>query len=408
MLVALVVFMIALFSLSIYETKLHRLALTAPRLPLSNPVSDAGPSPDDLLGWHGSISVIIPVYNEVSQVRDCVVSVLNSTSWPVERFEVWVVDDQSTDATLAIVQALQASLSDPRLHVLAGLPRPAGDVWMGKNWACTQAVQQAKGEFLLFMDADVRLKPGAIEAALREMQREQLDLLTCWPAIVCSCFSEWLVQPLIYSLLMAEFDFAEVNDVASETAFAVGPFMLFRRTAYEQLGGHQAVAAEVVEDVELARRLKQKRMTLKYGLGHDLASVRMYQSWSAVWEGWTKNWYLGSRRNLSLTLYSAAIVLLVCTVPWVGGAFVLTRGVLVGFGWLDGILLLLAGLTILLQFRLRQAVESLSTLPPRYWWLTSIGGVLVSAIALASIIKTETGWGWTWRGRSLQLPNPPV
>lgn len=350
------------------------------------------------------VTVIIPAYNEAANIRACVLSVLQSSDLTAEHLNVWVVDDQSSDGTLEIGRSLQTEFNDPRFHVLAGQPRPVQGVWMGKNWACHQAVQQATGDYLLFLDADVRLKPGAIETAIAEMERQQLDLLTCWPTIVCGCLAEWLAQPLIVGTLTTGLPFSKVNDPKSETVFAVGPFMLFRRTAYQQIGGHQAVAGQVVEDVELARRIKQYGLKFYYALGHELASVRMYQTSAALWEGWTKNWYLGSQCNLSLTLYGAFLIFWICALPFLGLCLFGLRSTMTGFDWLSAGGVTIAAITIMLQFPFRLAIQRISAIPPNYWWLTGIGGIFVTAIMLASIVKTETGWGWTWRGRPLQRP----
>ncbi len=344
-----------------------------------------------------TVSVIIPAYNEAANIQNCVNAVLKSSDLPAEKLEVWVVDDQSTDETLAIAQ----SISDPRVKVLVGQPRPAHETWMGKNWACAQVASQTKGDFLLFIDADVRLKRGAIETALLTAQQEQVDLLTFWMTIVCGCFAEWLAQPIITSLFSVGFDFEEVNDPKSQTAFAVGPFMLFRRQAYDRIGGHVAVASEIVEDVELGRRIKQSGLKIWYGLGHDLAEVRMYQSTAALWEGWTKNWYVGVDRNLRAILYIAFVTFLVFAVPWMGVTIALAKILLFPFNWLDLSPLVLALVAIALQYNLYCLSQKFSNISPRNWWLAGIGGLFVSAIAIASIIKTETGWGWTWRGRSL-------
>lgn len=395
-----------------YADRLHHVATTAPNLlALIDPALEGG-TPPRLDGRPPQplpkLSIVIPAYNEADNIRDCVISVLESSTLPVDRLEVWVIDDQSTDATLSILQSLQAELNDSRLQVLAGAPRPDQPVWVGKNWACTQAMEHVQGDFLLFLDADVRLRPQAIARSLQAMQQLDIDLLTLCPAIVCGCLAEWLVQPLIASLLLAGFDFNQVNDPASETAFAVGPFMLFRRSAYDRVGGHQAVAGQVVEDVELAQRIKQMGLKLLYAPGRELASVRMYRSWAAVWEGWTKNWHLGSRRSIVASLYSAAIIALGCVVPWLGLAWSLMQSAASGFTWMNALAGGLALIAIGLQYTLRQSVERVTAIPLRYWWLTGVGGLLVTAIILSSIIKTETGWGWTWRGRSLKLPKEPA
>jgi cellulose synthase/poly-beta-1,6-N-acetylglucosamine synthase-like glycosyltransferase len=349
-----------------------------------------------------SIAVVIPAYNEAGNVRECLLSVLNSTSSP--GLEVWLIDDQSTDETLAIAQTLHQELSDPRLHVLAGAPRPADEIWVGKNWACVQGAEQAKGEFLLFLDADTRLLPGAIEAAVQQAQKDKVDLLSCGPAIECGCLAEWLVQPLMFCIINVGFDFDAVNDPQSDKAFAAGPFMLFRRSAYHQIGGHRAVAHQVVEDVELSRLIKYRGLRLQFLDGSDFVTVRMYQTTRALWEGWTKNFYMGSQRHLSGTLGLVGMMLWLCTLPWVALGLALVLILTHGVTLFSSSLLLLSLLAVAQHYNLRRIAMKTAHIPPNYWWLTGLGGLMVAAIAIASIIKTETGWGWTWRGRSLKLP----
>lgn len=349
-----------------------------------------------------TISVILPVYNEAENLEDCVLSVLKGTSLSAEALELWVVNDQSTDDTWTLAQSLCQRLNDPRLKLFQGQPRPTGEVWVGKNWACAQAAEQARGEFLLFIDADVRLKPNAIESAVQMMQQEAVDLLTCMPKVVCGCLTEWLVQPLIMSTILVGFNFAAVNDPATDTAFAAGPFMLFRRGAYDKVGGHRAVAHQVVEDVELSRLIKFGGLKLKFVIGHDLADLRMYQSGAALWEGWTKNFYLGTQRNLKGSLNYVALVLLMCTLPWGGLLIGLGQGFSQGLSLLSGATLVLALMVIALQYDLRRRLQAGLGIAPTYWWLTGLGGLMVAAVVIGSIVKTETGWGWTWRGRPLK------
>jgi glycosyltransferase involved in cell wall biosynthesis len=353
-----------------------------------------------------TIAVVIPAYNEAINLRDCVESVLKSELPNPQHLQVWIADDESTDGTRAIAHTLVTQ--DPRVHLVAVPPRPTAEVWRGKNWACAQAVEQAKGEYLLFIDADVRLEPGAIAAAMTEAQATNADLISCLPEIVCGCLAEWLVQPIIVRMLTAGFSFGAVNDPAQpSTAFAAGPFMLFRRAAYDQIGGHRAIADDLVEDVALARQIKAFGLKMRLMLGLGLVKVRMYQNLAALWEGWTKNLHMGAKRKVSATLMITVIAVLVLVVPWLG--ILLSGAAIVSVGLPEGALFLLpliCALALLLWESIlwrQQAV--LLELPVRYWSLSWLGGLLVAAIAIASIIKTETGWGWTWRGRSLALPN---
>ncbi|PSB35612.1 glycosyl transferase family 2 [filamentous cyanobacterium Phorm 46] len=390
-----------------YTKNLRRSVKNAPRTDSST----AKPS----LERDRKVSVIVPAYNEAENIRDCAIAILESTALCVDNLEVLIVDDRSTDDTLAIAQTLQQQLNDPRLKILAGQARPANEYWAGKNWACAEAVQVATGDFLLFIDADVRLKPGAIETAIATVETEKIDLLTCMPALVCDCFAEWLVQPLMFNHLAVCFDFTAVNDPTTDSAFAAGPFMLFRRSAYDKIGGHAAVASEIVEDVELARRIKRAGLKLGLYAGSNLASVRMYRSWSALWEGWTKNLYLGANRSWGMMIYMAAIMFFLYPMPWLG-LFIILKQIISLFPLSSSLFSLpssffllpssfLAIFVIWQQYNLRSLGAQISDCSTKYWWLGGLGGALVAAIAIGSAIKTETGWGWTWRGRALQINN---
>jgi glycosyltransferase involved in cell wall biosynthesis len=356
-----------------------------------------------LLEAYPTVSVIIPAYNEEINIHDCVTAVCASNY--AGHLEIIIADDQSTDSTKAISESLVNTLpenSQIKLQALTVPDRPTNRVWKGKNWACAVGAEQATGEYLLFIDADVRLEPTAIAAAITEASQTKSDLLSCAPQIVCGCFAEWLVQPLIMSAIAIGFDFNAVNDPNDKTAFAAGMFMLFRHDTYQKIGGHTAVADQPVEDVELARLVKGLGLNLRFMLAIDLVKVRMYQSFGTLWEGWTKNYYMGSQCNLAGTLFSAFVFLLIFLVPWVGiiiGGYGLAT-VPIKTGWEMATLVLALG-AIALQFKLRKANAEQFKQPLKYWYLGWLGGIIVASIAITSIIKTETGWGWTWRGRSL-------
>jgi hypothetical protein len=346
-----------------------------------------------------SLAVVIPAYNESVNIVDCVTAVLYSTRWL--GLQVWAVDDRSTDDTLALLQQLARDTGDDRLHIVAGAERPEQELWMGKNWACAQVMDQVNTDYVLFLDADVRLARGGAEKALTFALAQQIDLLTCWPTIHCGCWGEWLVQPIIVAMFAVGLEFGRVNDPSDPTVMAIGPFMLFRRSAYEAIGGHRALAAEIVEDVQLARRIKTQGFKLWYGLGHDLATVQMYRSLPQLWEGWTKNWHLGGNRNTQATLFGALVITILYPLPWIAGG--LAMAVLPRHPVLGAIGVSIALGSILWQIWVRQKVTMLANIPGRYWWLSGLGGLIAAAIPVASWIKTETGWGWTWRGRSLKL-----
>ena len=348
-----------------------------------------------------TISVIIPAYNESVNIEDCMWAVLANRLPDAFALQLIVADDESTDETRSLAEMV--AKEDERVTVMTVPPRPMDITWRGKNWACTCAAEKATGEYVLFIDADVRLGNDAIARALNEAQTQKSDLLSCAPGIVCGCFSEWIVQPIMANLITIGFDFKSVNDAERpDTALAAGPFMLFLREAYDKIGGHTAVATNPVEDLALAALVKNSGLSLRYVLGLDAATVRMYRSFGDLWEGWTKNYHLGASRNIALTLVSASAVFLIFTMPWLGLVVSITATVSKTLtGTLAVTLLILSAIAVSLQIALRQVSAKAIDLPIRYLWLGWLGGGLVSAIALASIVKVETGWGWTWRGRSL-------
>jgi len=351
----------------------------------------------------GSLTVVVPAYNEASRIGACLAAVLASEP-PCPHWRVLVVNDDSTDATAALACAsARASGAPPqRFALLEAGPRPAGERWVGKTWACSRAMDQVDSDWVLFLDADVLLQPTALRRALHQAEAESADLLSLAPRLSCGCLAEWMVQPIMASLLGLGFPIEAANDPASPVAFAAGPFMLFRRSVYTAIGGHRALAGEVVEDLALARRIKAGGHRLRYLLGLDAAELRMYEDFAALWEGWTKNWLLGLDGSEIRALGAAAVVLLIFSGPWL-----LAPAAAIAAALLPEqrpLLLLAGGLALLgvgLQLALRFWIRDRFQVPLRHWWLMGAGGLVVAAIGPTSVWRTRTGRGWTWKGRSL-------
>ncbi|WP_411871097.1 glycosyltransferase [Vulcanococcus limneticus] len=378
---------------------LARVFTRAPRLAeLPEPKLDA---PAPLAA--ASLTVVVPAYNEAANIAACLTSLLSSEE-PCGDWRVLLVDDGSTDATAAIAReaALVCGATEPRFMLLDAGPRPAGERWVGKNWACSRAMEQVDSDWVLFVDADVRLQAATLRRALAQARADGADLLSLAPRLSCGCLAEWMVQPIMASLLGLGFPIEAANDPASPVAFAAGPFMLFRRSAYMAIGGHRALAAEVVEDLALARRIKAAGHRLQYLLGLDALELRMYADFAALWEGWTKNWLLGLDGSVAKALGAAAVVLLLFSGPWL-----LTPAAAIAAALLPAQrLLLLAALALALagiglQLALRLWTRWQFQVPLTLWWLMGVGGLVVAAIGPVSVWRTLSGRGWTWKGRSL-------
>ncbi|MBA3893959.1 MAG: glycosyltransferase [Gemmatimonadales bacterium] len=237
------------------------------------------------------VSVVVPARNEAATIETVVTSVLASTYHPLELI---VVDDRSTDGTAAIVERLAAA--DARLRLIAGEPLPEG--WYGKPWACAQGYREARGDLLLFTDADTRHEPGLLAGAVGALRTEEAALVTVSPQQRCVTFWERVIMPQIWLLLGIRYHPRRVNRARRERdVIANGQFILVRREDYEAIGTHAAVRHEVAEDLALAQTFFRNGRKLHFAFAERLMETRMYQGLPQLIEGWSKNVYLGGRRS---------------------------------------------------------------------------------------------------------------
>lgn len=231
------------------------------------------------------VSVLIPARNEERAIAACVRSLL-AQNYP--NFEVLVLDDHSTDATLEILQEL--ARADARLGVLSGSALPPG--WMGKSWACTQLARQAGGALLLFTDADTVFAPNALGELVRSMQGEQADLLTGFPRQEVVTWGERLIVPFFSWVAYTFLPLVVAYRLRMPgLSTAVGQMMMFRREAYEVTGGHERIRASIVEDLDLTRQVKAAGLRWRVVEVADLISCRMYTTSQEAFEGFAKNYF---------------------------------------------------------------------------------------------------------------------
>jgi chlorobactene glucosyltransferase len=271
------------------------------------------PPPDDAAPL---VSIIVPARDEAVNISICTASLLNSM-YP--NMEIIVVDDGSVDGTDDIVRIL-AEHGDGRLQLVKGEPLPPG--WLGKPWACWQGYRRARGELLLFTDADTRHDDALLGHAVGALQRQQADLVSVLPRQLMLGFWERLILPQIFMLLTLRFhDLRRINRTAKPRhVLANGQFMLIRRDAYEAVGGHESIRGEVIEDVRLAQKVIASGRRLFIAHAHDIMDTRMYRSLGGIVEGWSKNLALGSR--LVAPAWAAPAV------PWLIALFLLATWVL--------------------------------------------------------------------------------
>jgi chlorobactene glucosyltransferase len=229
------------------------------------------------------VSILVPARNEERNIAACLESFKAQV---YANLEILVLDDGSTDNTAAMVNSFVEQ--DPRIRLIIGDPLPAG--WLGKNWACDQLSRRARGEILLFIDADCRCAPSAVSHTVGWMQHLQAGMMSVFPQQLTLTLAEKLVVPVIYifvySLLPVWLVYRRRSPIF---AAANGQWLAFTRDAYQRLGGHRAVRHQIVEDVELSRLAKRLGERLLIVCGTREVFCRMYDSARAVWEGFSKN-----------------------------------------------------------------------------------------------------------------------
>ena len=232
-----------------------------------------------------SVSVLIPARDEESNIARCLDSALAQGSAVLE---VLVYDDHSRDRTPQLVAAY--ARGDRRVRLVEPTDLPEG--WCGKTFACARLAAEAKGRWLLFIDADARLRRNAVVLIVGEALARGVTLLSCWPRLVTRGFWEGALMPLLNFVVFTLYPAPLARRRHDpRLGLAHGSCMLARRDAYEAVGGHGAVRGELFEDVRLAQAWRgrgQRGLCLD---GRKVVAVRMYRSPSEIWAGFRKNFF---------------------------------------------------------------------------------------------------------------------
>lgn len=340
------------------------------------------------------VSVIIPARNESRTIATVVTSLLASA---YRNVEVIVVDDRSTDGTAEVVEQLWSTVNGQRSTVgrrpstvdtrlIHGAPLPTG--WYGKPWACVQGYRAAKGELLLFTDADTRHDPMLLPHAVAALLAGRGELVTVMPHQRCVTFWERTVMPQFWTLLGFRFHPARVNQARrARDVIANGQFIFMRREDYEAIGRHEAVRHAVAEDLELAQAVHATGRRVWFGFALSLMETRMYHGLRHMIEGWSKNIYVGGRQSFPDEPLLRVLVpfgLVAAIGFWLVPPLVLA-GALAGpmSGWLTPALL---GTVLSVLFW--AVIAASMRIPAWYGLLYPLGAVMALVIVLRS----------TWRG----------
>jgi chlorobactene glucosyltransferase len=338
------------------------------------------------------VSIILPVRNQANTVSECVTSLVG-LDYPQK--EIIIVDGNSTDGTQGILKTF-----DGKIKLVEEEPLPQG--WVGKNWACHLGYKQARGDLLMFTDGDSIHSPDSLAKSVNYLEVTKADLVTLAPAAILRTFWEKLLQPPIFWLIMMFVGGKWVNDDSKPRwALGNGQYMLFRRQAYNKVGGHYAVRDRISEDYSLGRLIKANGLRLRMVTASDSLGVRMYSSLPEIWRGWRKNFYsVSGNHPLFRAAYRLVLMFTFLVLPFVvlGYGIVLapvmplnvylsTGAFMAFFLWL--------GLIIL---------DRSVRVSPLYALLLPFAVLVYIGIGIDSTVRGALGMGFSWKGRVYGRP----
>ena len=350
------------------------------------------PANSPTIGEAPFVTVVIPARDEADNIARCLYSLLEQ-DYPAHRLRMIAVDDHSADGTAAIVRGIAASHS--QLSLVQAPPLPPH--WTGKSYACSIGALAAMPdtEFLCFVDADVWGEPALLSSAMRAALAQGLDLLSLAPRQQLTSFAERLILPCGLILLSFVQNLHRAQSRSETAVTATGQFMLVRRTVYERVGGHAAVASAICEDLEIARRLKQSGCAVLLMDGAEVVTARMYTGWRTLWPGLAKNLVdTFGGRWATLTLAATAV-----TLAWAAVAIPLTDA----NAWMRHapeawVALIPALLASAAAFALHIAAARHFRIPFYYGLLFPLGYTVGAIMALDSVSRRLRG-RVSWKGR---------
>ncbi len=364
------------FLTSIWLFCLFKIWFTLKRFPIPRKI-DSG-----TITSYPFMSVIIPARNEALNIEQCLKS-LSKADYPA--FEIIVINDRSTDETGLILDNLKSSI--PNLKVIH--LHKSGENWSGKNYAIHQGIREAKGDWFLFSDADTTHYPLSLKLGLQEAIKNNTGFLTFLSRMDCQTLAEKLIQPITSGLMTLWYPIEKLNNPKSRLGFANGQYILFSRKSYEQIGGHEAVKEELLEDVALSERAKKLHIPFRVEIGIHALKTRMYNNFSSAWRGWR-------RIFTHLSKHDALKILIASTNLFIFGFVPFLLLLICLFYPVPATTLFLSLFTFLLSVFVRWLLNFLGKMPGWAALLYPLSILIVLGILLNSfwyiLIKKKTAW----------------
>jgi glycosyltransferase involved in cell wall biosynthesis len=341
------------------------------------------------------VSVILPARNERRYITRCLNSLLGQ-DYP--NFEIIAINDSSTDGTGEIMKAYAAN--DLRVMHIDASPKPEG--WTGKNWACYQGFLQARGELLMFTDADSKHLPSTMSLAVGHLISENLEALTAVPRLICNDFWTKITLPILATFLHTRFSPIRVNDPNSKTGYFFGSFFIITRNTYEAIGTHEGVKEELVEDGALGGKVKASKFRMKMVRGEFHIDAVWARDLPTLWQGLRRFMipvYYQDKVNAYMMAMAVFFILFApfASLPYLSVASFAGN---ISFQMLFGLqisAIALIMVTTAVQCRLA-IFES-----PMYAFAAPLSGALISLSFMSAIADAKKKGAVSWRGRKYAI-----
>jgi chlorobactene glucosyltransferase len=339
------------------------------------------------------VSIILPARNEEEFIGKCLDSLIEQN---YGNYEIIAIDDSSDDDTGKII-AEYAKKNSKIIHVTA---RPKPDGWMGKNWACMEGYNKSTGELLLFTDADTIHKKNVITLAVSHLFSFDLDALSVIPKMISLDFWTKITLPMISIFLHTRFSAINVNNPKKKTGYFFGSFFIIKRKTYHEVGMHEGVKQEIIEDGALGKKVKEQGHKMKLVRGEHLIEAVWARDKSTLWNALKRLMvplYLQSAK-IAIGSFFAVLFLLFIPFPTLVYSMLSSDS-------LSSVLLLISSTiaVILIYTGAIIEVKIALFLKPIYAIFAPIGSMVVTLGFLSGLLQAKSSSSVSWRGRSYSM-----
>ena len=340
------------------------------------------------------VSVILPARNEENFISRCLETL---STQDYKDFEIIAIDDSSEDKTGEIIEKF-AKQDSKIIHVSA---REKPENWMGKNWACMEGFKKATGSLLLFTDADTKFEKNVITLTVSHLQSEELDALTVIPRLRCIDRITKITLPMLSTFLHSRYSALNVNNPKKKVGYFFGSYFMIKKQVYEEIGTHERVKQEIVEDGALGKITKESGYALKMVRGEHLIEALYSRSSKEMWNGLKRLMVPLYHQNASwaIGVFFAVLFILFIPIPF------LAYSIIAFDSSLSFTTVLIASIISTITVFLASAMEAkmglnLSLVNTIF---APLGSIIVVLGFLAGILQANKSTAVSWRGRKYSV-----